>query len=107
MHLALTEWPEGIWPLDDDVGYFIQDPTFNFVINQAINVINDPRLMAEVARFRYLSAQMLAVLECSDILKRLLQDMKKHRDEVKALNNAFSNKYQQCVTRLQVGHAHS
>ena len=33
VHLALTEWPEGIWPPDDDIGYFIQDPTFNFVIN--------------------------------------------------------------------------
>ena len=48
---------------------------------------------------------MLAVLEHSNILKRLLQDMEKHRDEVKALNDAFSNEYQQCVAWLQAGHA--
>ena len=107
VHLALTEWPEGIWPPDDDIGYFIQNPTFNFVINQAINVIDDPRLVAEVAHFRYLSTQMPAVLERSNILKQLLQDMEKHRDEVKALNDAFSNEYQQCVAWLQAGHARS
>ena len=56
MHLAPTEQPEGIWPPDDDMGYFIRDPAFNFVINQAIDVINDPVLVAEVTHFRYLSA---------------------------------------------------
>ena len=105
VHLAPTEWPKGIWLPDDDVGYFIRDPAFNFVINQAINVINDPGLVAEVTRFQYLSAQMPAVLERSNILKRLLQDMEKHWDEVKALNDAFSNEYQQCVAWLQAGHA--
>ena len=70
-------------------------------------MIDDPRLVAEVACFQYLSTQMLAVLERSDILKRLLQDMEKHCNEVKALNDAFSNEYQQCVAWLQAGHAHS
>ena len=72
VHLAPTEQPEVIWLPDDNVGYFIRDPTFNFVINQVIDVIDDPGLVAEVACFRYLSTQMPAVLECSNILKRLL-----------------------------------
>ena len=51
MFLAPTEHPEGSWPSNDEVGYFNWDPTFNFAVNQAIDIIDDPGLVAEVSCF--------------------------------------------------------
>ena len=33
---------------DGDLDYFVKDPTFNFITNQAIESLDDPGLTAEV-----------------------------------------------------------
>ena len=105
--LAPTEQPEGDWPSDDEVGYFNRDPSFNFVVNQAIDILDDPGLVAEVGRFRYLSNQMPVVLERSELIREMMDSLESYKDKVKNMNDQFTHEYYQCVERLKAGHARS
>ena len=105
--LAPMERPKGSWPSDNEVGYFNWDPTFNFAVNQAIDIINDPGLVVEVSRFWWLSAQMPAILQRDEIIKEMIEDVQRCKDELARLNKEFANEYRQCTERLKMGHARS
>ena len=69
--------------------------------------MDDPGLVAEVARFCYLSTQMPAVLQCDEIIKEMIEDVQRHKDELVRLNKEFANEYRQCTEQLKKGHTHS
>src|SRR5260221_11872584 len=49
----------------DDLEYFARDPHFNVTLTQALDLIDDPGLVAEVAKYQSLDKEMRMALEVS------------------------------------------
>ena len=50
---------------------------------------------------------MPAILQRDEIIKEMIEDIQRHKDELAHLNKEFANEYWQCTKRLKMGHAHS
>ena len=58
---------------DRDLDIFLQDPTFNTDLAQAMAGVDDPHLLAEVARFRLLHVQLPVVTSRALFLNKACQ----------------------------------
>ena len=81
--------------IDQDPEYFIRDPTLNYVITQALEKEGDPGLIAEVAHFRALHAQIPGIVERGEVIDWLLLDMESFKTKYLAIQAAFTHELHQ------------
>jgi len=92
---------------DRDLDYFIKDPTFNFVVNQAIESLDDPGLTAEVARLRAMHLQLPIVVERAKLVEHLMRSFQAFHEAHHSHNESFMKRLDECKNRLIAGRARS
>jgi len=88
---------------DHDLDYFVKDPTFNFVVNQAIESLDDPGLTTEVACLRAMHLQLPAIVERANLVKQLMRSFQAFHESHHARNQAFMTHLDACKNRLIAG----
>lgn len=89
--------------IDRDPKYFIRDPTLNYVVAQVLEQEGDPELIAEVAHFWALHAQIPGVVERGEVIDWLLLDMESFKTKYLAIQAAFTHELHQSWERLVKG----
>jgi hypothetical protein len=56
--------------VDEELGIFLKDPTFNFALNQSVKYTDDPGLVADVGLYRHLASEAAGWKECTDQLNK-------------------------------------
>ena len=74
---------------DRDIGIFLEDATLNTDLAQAMAQVDDPCLLAKVARFRLLNAQLPVVTSRALFLDKACQALVDLQKERQALDQAF------------------
>ena len=92
---------------DHDLDYFIKDPTFNFVVNQAIKSLDDPGLTAEVARLRAMHLQLPAIVERANLVEQLMRSFQAFHESHHARNQTFMTRLDACKNHLITRRARS
>ena len=88
---------------DNDVGFLAEDPTFNFVLAQALKGLNDPGTLAEVSRFRILTHQINVMQGCGYYLECLANKVREMQRELMQESAAFCDSIFKCRERLVAG----
>ena len=88
---------------DDDLGYFLQDPVFNFVATQALDTIDDPALVAEVVRYCALAIQVPVAMERSELVRELVTKVADFERKFQDLNVKLSDALHQSGEQLKEG----
>jgi hypothetical protein len=66
-HPYLPQYP-GV--LDEELGIFLKDATFNFALNQSVEYTDDPGLVADVGLYRHLASEAAGWKVCADQLNK-------------------------------------
>ena len=103
IHLGPAAPVEGIQVDDNNVGFLMKDPTFNFALAQALKGLNDPGTLAEVSRFRSLTHQINVMQGCGYYLERLANKVREMQQELMQESAAFCDSILKCQERLVAG----
>ena len=90
---------------EKDPSIFIDDPTFNFPVNQALDQLDDPSLLAEVARYRALNAQLPMVIRNVALIEEMAQVVTTIQKWEQEANRAFLSMLDETQRRLEAGQA--
>ena len=90
---------------DRDLDIFLQDTIFNTDLAQAMARVNDPHLLAEVACFHLLHAQLPVMISRALFLDKACQALVGLQKERQALDQAFLQKLEGSQRRLVNGRA--
>jgi len=74
---------------DHDVDLLLQDPTFNTDLAQALNWVNDPCVMVEVARYCALNAQLAVITSCAALFDKMCKALVDIQKEQQDLDQEF------------------
>ena len=88
---------------DEDLEMFVSEPTHNFALAQALDYLDDPGVLSEVARFRNYAMQLPVVLDRSRIFHDLVTAFGAFQEWVNDENRAFLGRMEQCQQRLVAG----
>ena len=88
---------------DSDVGFLVEDPTFNFVLAQVLEGLNDPGTLAEVSCFCILTHQINAMQGCGYYLEHLANQVREMQQELTTESASFCNTILQCWECLIAG----
>jgi len=99
------EAPMGITCAVDDLEYFARDPHFNVALTQALDLIDDPGLVAEVAKYQSLDKEMRMALEVSRRVDILSASFFKFVTDHHQSQMKVAQEYDACKDRLKAGHA--
>jgi hypothetical protein len=88
-----------------DVEYFIRDPHFNVPMNQALDLLDDPGLVAEVARYQALEREAAVTKQLSQKFEGLATSVFKYFTEVQNDKARIALEVEGCKRRLKEGHA--
>ena len=103
IHLGPAAPVKGIQMDDNDVGFLAEDPTFNFVLAQVLEGLNNPGTLAEVSRFRILTHQINAMQGHGYYLEHLANDIREMQWELTVESTSFRNSILKCRERLVTG----
>ena len=92
---------------NNDVGFLTEDSTFNFVLAQALEGLNDPGMLAEVSRFCILTHQINAMQGRGYYLERLANKVREMQWELTQESAAFRNSILKCQERLVASKVHA
>ena len=92
---------------DCDLDYFIKDPTFNFVVNQAIESLDDPGLTAKVVWLYAMHLQLPIVIKCTKLVKHLMRSFQAFHKAHHSHNESFMKHLDEYKNCLIAGQAHS
>ena len=90
---------------DKDPSIFVDDSTFNFPVNQALDQLDDPALLAEVARYRALNMQLPMVVRNAALMEEIVQSMATIQKREQEANRAFLSMLDETRRRLEAGQA--
>ena len=85
---------------DEDLEILVSEPTHNFAVAQALDYLDDPGVLSEVARFRNYAAQLPVVLDRSRMFHDLVTAFGAFQECFNDENRAFLAKMEQCRQRL-------
>ena len=89
----------------NDVEYFLRDLHFNVPLSQALDLLDDPGLVAEVARYQGLHLEMGVLAQMSKGLNVFVVGFFKFFTDHQAATGCLINEIEACKTRLKDGHA--
>ena len=89
----------------NDTEYFLRDPHFNVPLSQALDLLDDPGLVAEVARYQGLNLEMGVLAQMSKNLDIFAAGFFKFFTDHRAATGRLINEMEACKTRLKDGHA--
>ena len=89
----------------EDFDLLAKDLMLNFVVNQALDRINNPGLTCEVARLRMLVAQLPGHVERAKVIGDLMKAISDAQQEYNSLNRAYLHQLEACKARLIDGQA--
>ena len=92
---------------DNDVGFLAEDPTFNFVLAQALEGLNDLGTLAEVSRFHILTHQINAMQGRGYYLECLANNVREMQRELTQESVAFRDSILKCQERFVAGKVHA
>src|SRR5712691_7653039 len=99
------EAPMGVNCTVNDLEYFARDPHFNVALTQALDLIDDPGLVAEVARYQSLDKEMRMALEVSRRVDILSASFFKFVTDHQQSQMRVAQEYGACKDRLKAGNA--
>ena len=105
VHLQPHAAPMGVVCDVNDVEYFLRDPHFNVPLSQALDLLDDPGLVAEVARYQGLNLEMGVLAQMSKNLDIFAAGFFKFFTDHRAATGHLINEMEACKTRLKDGHA--
>ena len=88
---------------NNDMGFLVEDPTFNFVLAQALEGLNDPGTLVEVSRFHILTHQINTMQGRGYYLKRLANEVREMQQELTQESVAFHDSILKCRECLVAG----
>ena len=88
---------------DNDVGFLAEDPTFNFVLAQVLEGLNDPGTLAEVSCFHILTHQINAMQGCGYFLECLANNIREMQRELTVESVSFRDAILKCQECLIAG----
>jgi hypothetical protein len=88
-----------------DPSIFVDDSTFNFPVNQALDQLDDPSLLAEVARYRALNSQLPMVVRNAALTEEIAQCVVTIQKREQEANRAFLSMLDETRRRLEAGQA--
>ena len=89
----------------NDVEYFLRDPHFNVPLSQALDLLDDPGLVAEVARYQGLNLEIGVLAQMSKSLDVFAAGFFKFFTDHRAATGRLINEMEDCKRRLKEGHA--
>jgi len=89
--------------LDRDVFCLAEDATFNFALSQALDCIDDPGVLAEVTRYRRLSAQLPTIAASAEAFEEAKRAFMKTYDRQQTANRGFLAQLEASRQRLTYG----
>ena len=103
VHLGPAAPVEGIQVDDNNVGFLMEDPTFNFALAQALEGLNDPGTLAEVSHFHILTHQINTMQGRGYYLERLANKVREMQRELTQESAAFRDSILKCWEHLVAG----
>ena len=88
---------------NNNVGFLTEDPTFNFVLAQALEGLNDLGTLAEVSCFRILTHQINTMQGRGYYLEHLANKVREMQRELTQESAAFRDSILKCRGRLVAG----
>ena len=88
---------------NEDLEMLVSEPTHNFALAQALDYLDDPGVLSEVARFRNYAMQLPVVLDRSRMFHDLVTAFGAFQERFNNKNRAFLDQMEQCWQRLVVG----
>ena len=88
---------------DEDLKMLVSEPTHNFVLAQALDYLDDPGALSEVACFRNYATQLPVVLDRSRMFHDLVTAFGAFQEHFNDKNRAFLARMEQCRQRLVNG----
>ena len=98
--------PMGVVCNVNDIEYFLRDLHFNVPLLQALDLLDNPGLVAEVARYQGLHLEMGVLAQMSKGLDVFVVGFFKFFTDHRAATGCLINEIEACKTRLKDGHAH-
>ena len=100
VHLGPAAPVKGVQVDDNNVGFLTEDPTFNFVLAQALEGLNDPGTLVEVSCFCILTHQINAMQGYGYYLERLANNVREMQRELTVESASFHDAILKCWERL-------
>ena len=88
---------------DEDLEMLVSKPTYNFAAAQALDYLDDPGVLAKVARFRNYAIQLPVMLDRSRMFHNLVTAFGAFQERFNNENQAFLNRMEQCWERFVAG----
>jgi len=85
---------------DKDLEVFISKPSYNFALAQALDYLDDPGALSEVACFHNYAVQLPVILDRSQMFHDLVMAFGAFQEQFNDENRAFLNRMEQCHQRL-------
>ena len=88
---------------NEDLEMLVSELTHNFALAQALDYLDDPGVLSEVARFRNYAMQLPVVLDRSRMFHDLVTAFGAFQERFNDENRAFLGRMEQCRQRLVAG----